>query len=192
MRVKRIPRLFAILLIILSLSLVVFAADEKVKVTIDLSAYPNAMKVNESIEGSITDFQISAKTTEVRTYDAVDDVVIRLYPSEETPVREWNINGERYTLPENNLLQIDFSDQYVTVYIKETYLEIAIAYPEMDEEWTISPVVSNNGFTAIVTSSDDKQGSVLCAKKAENEFELTATASSGYSFNKADSPRCTV
>ena len=183
MRVKRIPRLFAILLIILSLSLVVFAADEKVKVTIDLSAYPNAMKVNESIEGSITDFQISAKTTEVRTYDAVDDVVIRLYPSEETPVREWNINGERYTLPENNLLQIDFSDQYVTVYIKETYLEIAIAYPEKDEEWTISPVVSNNGFTAIVTSSDDKQGSVLCAKKAENEFELTATASSGYSFD---------
>ena len=186
MKMKKIRRLLATLLIILSFSLTVLAADTEVKVTIDLSSYPKAMNVNEYIEGDETNSSIPAKTKEVRTYDAADDVVITLYPSTEMPVSEWEINGERYTLAaDESYKTIEFEDKYVTVSIRQTSFEIAIQYPEMDEEWIIKPIVAAaSEIEAKVETSDPEQGSAAAVKQtAENTYELKATANPGYSFD---------
>lgn len=65
----------------------------------------------------------------------------------------------------------------------------------MDEEWTVRPIVAQDGFSATVDVADKEQGSAIAVKNATNEFELKATANPGYSFDywlvKSDSSKIT-
>ena len=113
------------------------------------------------------------------------------------PTTQWEVNGEIYSIPEGKTsFTKDFGDPYyVTISIRPTFFRMNIDYPGMDEEWTVRPIVAQDGFSATVDVADKEQGSAIAVKNATNEFELKATANPGYSFDywlvKSDSSKIT-
>ena len=113
------------------------------------------------------------------------------------PTTQWEVNGEIYSIPEGKTsFTKDFGDPYyVTISIRPTFFRMNINYPGMDEEWTVRPIVAQDGFSATVDVADKEQGSAIAVKNATNEFELKATANPGYSFDywlvKSDSSKIT-
>jgi len=191
-----------VIILLAAFSIPVLAYSTTVKVTLELTGYSKDMTVTEKVtpDGASTTTQnstVAANTSATWNYNADDEVILTITPSAEMPTTQWEVNGEIYSIPEGKTsFTKDFGDPYyVTISIRPTFFRMNINYPGMDEEWTVRPIVAQDGFSATVDVADKEQGSAIAVKNATNEFELKATANPGYSFDywlvKSDSSKIT-
>ena len=202
MKSKRVFVLLMVIILLAAFSIPVLAYSTTVKVTLELTGYSKDMTVTEKVtpDGASTTTQnstVAANTSATWNYNADDEVILTITPSAEMPTTQWEVNGEIYSIPEGKTsFTKDFGDPYyVTISIRPTFFRMNINYPGMDEEWTVRPIVAQDGFSATVDVADKEQGSAIAVKNATNEFELKATANPGYSFDywlvKSDSSKIT-
>ena len=202
MKSKRVFLLLMVIILLAAFSIPVLAYSTTVKVTLELTGYSKDMTVTEKVtpDGASTTTQnstVAANTSATWNYNADDEVILTITPSAEMPTTQWEVNGEIYSIPEGKTsFTKDFGDPYyVTISIRPTFFRMNIDYPGMDEEWTVRPIVAQDGFSATVDVADKEQGSAIAVKNATNEFELKATANPGYSFDywlvKSDSSKIT-
>ena len=202
MKSKRVFLLLMVIILLAAFSIPVLAYSTTVKVTLELTGYSKDMTVTEKVtpDGASTTTQnstVAANTSATWNYNADDEVILIITPSAEMPTTQWEVNGEIYSIPEGKTsFTKDFGDPYyVTISIRPTFFRMNIDYPGMDEEWTVRPIVAQDGFSATVDVADKEQGSAIAVKNATNEFELKATANPGYSFDywlvKSDSSKIT-
>ena len=202
MKSKRVFLLLMVIILLAAFSIPVLAYSTTVKVTLELTGYSKDMTVTEKVtpDGASTTTQnstVAANTSATWNYNADDEVILTITPSAEMTTTQWEVNGEIYSIPEGKTsFTKDFGDPYyVTISIRPTFFRMNIDYPGMDEEWTVRPIVAQDGFSATVDVADKEQGSAIAVKNATNEFELKATANPGYSFDywlvKSDSSKIT-
>lgn len=185
---RAIALLLSVLLICTILPLSVYAANDPNSLTIDLTGYSEDISGQETIGGTdTTDFTIVAGETKVFSYDYDKTKAreIRLTPDATKPVQKWDINGIEYSYTDSGGTSYYFQsdDNKVSIQITATFLSFTFYKRASGHNWTIKPIGAQSGFTATVAVADKTQGSAVAIEKATSEFELKATANSGYSFD---------
>lgn len=185
---RAIALLLSALLICTILPLSVYAASDPNSLTIDLTGYSEDISGQETIGGTdTTGFTIAAGETKVFSYDynKTKSRKIRLTPDAAKPVQRWDINGTEYSYTDSGSDSYYFQsdDNKVSIQITATFLDFTFYKKASGHNWTIKPIGAQSGFTATVAVADKTQGSAVAIEKATSEFELKATANSGYSFD---------
>lgn len=190
---KKISRFFALALVVLtllgSLQISVFAENpESVKICIDLTGYEYDLK--GVLQRGDNDNEYTAQHGSVSTIEYVigeDEFLwFALYPDESQPIRTWSVNDEKYTFANEDdgefISNGDDSD-YVNITLGMTVLDIEISGAPSNGVWIIKPVVASAEFVATTKTSDSEKGTVGAEIKETNIYEITARATTGFSFD---------
>lgn len=183
---KRILLITIILALLLSLiSVTAYAADEIV-ITIDLSDYAYSVEVAEKHgSGEPTTRTVPASDNTVQfTYSTTKNVsdTITVTLNESAAASSWLANGQT---KENgtSYRAAGNTSKYTRATFERMSVKIVVSRKSPACDLTIKPVLAEKGYTATVQTSDETKGSVARTEKATSEYELTANALPGYSFD---------
>ena len=185
---KRILLITIILALLLSLiSVTAYAADEdKIVITIDLSDYAYSVEVAEKHgSGEPTTRTVPASDNTVQfTYSTTKNVsdTITVTLNESAAASSWLANGQT---KENgtSYRAAGSTSKYTRATFERMSVKIVVSRKSPACDLTIKPVLAETGYTATVQTSDETKGSVARTEKATSEYELTANALPGYSFD---------